>query len=84
MKNRYGIDIPIYDKVRREAGDILFERKILDFIAEGKSFTEIAEHISKTLNYSRSWTRKELNKMLERDVLYREKQGSSYRYFVKR
>ncbi len=84
LKKRYGIDVPIYDKVRREVGDILIERKILDFMGEGKTFTEIAEHISKTLNYSNSWTRKELNKMLERGVLDREKQGRSYCYVVNR
>lgn len=83
LKDTYGIEAPIIRELWRIAGDELVRRIFVGIVEEGNDTADkIAKAIKERSDYSESWTRKELRKLVERGVLKVEKKGRKYRYCV--
>ncbi|MFQ5976156.1 MAG: hypothetical protein ACE5J5_07580 [Candidatus Hydrothermarchaeales archaeon] len=81
LKERYGIVAPIMGELRKIAGDELAKNLITGIIKDGNdTFDKIAGVVKKRFKYSGPWTRRELKKLEDAEVIQVEKKRRKYRY----
>lgn len=84
LKRVHGIHAPILKELKTGAENEMIKEMIIPLIKDGKTFKEIANRVKKGLNYSESWTRKELEKLVKKGIIKKEKYGRTYRYSVRK
>ena len=82
LEKVHGIHAPILKELKTGAENEMIKEMFISIVKDGKTFKEIADYVKKTLNYSESWPRKELEKLVKKGIIKKEKQGRSYRYRV--
>jgi len=83
LQEKYGIQAPIYQKLRRLTEHRLITEAIISFIEEGKTYRNISEYIQIKCGCSDSWIRKHVSMMQKEGLLKRERAGGTYRYYKK-
>jgi len=83
LKSRFGIEAPIIKELWKIGGDELVKRVFTEIIKnENDSFDKIHEVIKKKHKYSKSWTRKELKRLVEKGVFETKREKRKSRYFL--
>jgi len=83
LKSRFGIEAPIIKELWKIGGDELVKRVFTEIIKEGNdSFDKIHEVVKKKYKYSKSWTRKELKRLVEKEILKAKREKRRLRYFL--
>ncbi len=81
LKER-GISAPIIKDLWKSAGDELVKIAILEIIkSRNNSFGEIAKIMKEKYKYSKSWTRKELEKLVKKKIIIKQRNGKKYIYY---
>lgn len=83
LKNRYGIEALIIKDLMKAADYQLVKMIFTEIIQEDKhTFKAIANAIKEKYRYSPSWTRKELNKLVEKGAIKRKRMEKAYYHFI--
>lgn len=80
LHEKYGIQVPIYQKLYRLAEHRLITEAILLFIEDGKTYKEISAYVQNKYNCSNSWIRKHVSMMIKEELLTRRRMGRTYMY----
>jgi hypothetical protein len=81
LKSRFGIEAPIIKELWKIGGDELVKRVFTEIIKDGNdSFDKIHEVVKKRYKYSRSWTRKELRRLVEKGILKAKREKKNLKY----
>lgn len=83
LQEKYGIQVPIYQKLYRLTEHRLITETILSFIEDGKIYREISEYIQTKYDCSDSWIRKHISMMIKEEVLMRKRMNRTYLYYKK-
>jgi hypothetical protein len=76
----YGIHSPIIRKLTQISEYKLIKDQIISFIEDEKSFNEISDHLKSKYDLSKTWIKKQLDKMVIDGVINKEKKGRTYYY----
>lgn len=83
LKERYGIESPIIKDLMEAADSQLVKIVFIKIIREGNNtFDKIADAVKLKYGYSRSWTRGELKKLVEKRMIRRNMIARTYNYSV--
>lgn len=79
LKADYGIEAPIIKSLMDHGAVTLLERSLRKIIGDRKMTSkEIAVSVKRNYNYSESWTRKQLDLLVKKGLLKKEKSGREY------
>lgn len=83
LRERYGIDSPIIKDLVEAAGFQLAMSVFQEAIGDSnQSFSEIARMIREKYGYSKSWTWRELKKLVEKGAIQRKRAGRVFIYNI--
>lgn len=84
MKEKYGIEAPIYKELVKSSEDELIMREFKNIMDKGNNTVEkIAPVMKEKLGYSESWTRKMLRKLVKKGLIRVEMDGRKKRYIFR-
>lgn len=82
LKSQYGIDAPIIKSLVDHGAVSLLERSLRKLMGEREmTFQEIAAAVKQNYDYSESWTRKQLDLLVRKGILKKEKSGRGHRFY---
>lgn len=83
LKSEHGIDAPIIKSLMDHGAMSLLERSFRKVMEDRRmAFKEIARVVKEKYGYSESWTRKQLDILVKRGVIRREKSGRTNVFFI--
>jgi len=83
LKSRFGIEAPIIKELWKIGGDELVKKVFTEIVNEGNdTFDKIHEVIKERYRYSESWTRRELERLVEKGILKVKREKRKLRYFL--
>jgi len=83
LRERYGIDSPIMKDLIRAADFQLAMSVFREVMGGGdQSFSEIARMIREKYGYSKSWTWREVKKLVEKGAIQRKRVGRVFIYYI--
>lgn len=82
LKADYGIEAPIIKSLVDHSAVTLLERSMRKIMVERKmTFNEIATAVKEKYGYSESWTRKQLELLVEKGLVKKEKSGRRHLFY---
>lgn len=82
LKAKYAIDAPIIKSLMDHGAVTLLERSLRNIMGERKmTFKEIATSVKQNYSYSESWTRKQLELLVKKGTLKKEKIGRRHMFY---
>ena len=84
LKSEYGIDAPIIKSLMDHGAETLLERSFRKIMDRRKmTFNEIAAAVKEKFGYSESWTRKQLDLLVGKRLVRKERSGRTHLFSFK-